>query len=171
MDLPVSEQSLGESEILFWGFTGRGLICLFVRHRLYGQWGIVDRDDMISGAKALADKGLVDPKKIGIMGSSGFFFDFSMPTVASYYLAGGYLLLSCLLNSDIFAAAVSHYGVADLEALAKVPKLYHNIIINVCCQDTHKFELGYNAVCIAPYPEGIDIYKERSPSNHIDRLY
>ncbi|KIH57814.1 hypothetical protein ANCDUO_11990, partial [Ancylostoma duodenale] len=66
-----------------------------------------------------------------------------------------YLVLSTLIHSDVFKAAVSVYGVADLIGLAK---------------DTHKFERGYNEVLIGKYPEEEQIYKDRSPINHIDRL-
>ena len=51
---------------------------------------------------------------------------------------------------------VSHYGVGDLEALAK---------------ETHKFESRYLDSMIAPYtPENRHIYIERSPFHHIERF-
>lgn len=59
---------------------------------------------MINGAKALIDLNLVDANKVCIKGSS----------------AGGYLLLSALIHSDVFKAAVSAYGVSDLVGLAEV---------------------------------------------------
>lgn len=42
--------------------------------------------------------------------------------------AGGFTVLACLAFMDVFAAGASHYGVADLEMLAR---------------DTHKFESRY----------------------------
>ncbi|KJH41279.1 peptidase, S9A/B/C family, catalytic domain protein [Dictyocaulus viviparus] len=132
-------------------FTSRGFCVLDVNYRgstgfgtnyrnmLKRQWGVVDRDDMIAAAHAAIDRGLVDNKKVCILGSS----------------AGGYLVLSVLIHSHVFKAAVSIYGVADLIGLAK---------------DTHKFERGYNEVLIGKYPEDEELYKERSPINHIDRL-
>ncbi|CAJ0942907.1 unnamed protein product, partial [Mesorhabditis belari] len=124
-------------DVNYRGSTGFGTE---FRRKLYGKWGIVDRDDMIAGAQMLIERGLVDAKRVAIMGSS----------------AGGYLLLSCLIHEpNVFAAAVSTYGVADLEGLVK---------------DSHKFELGYNEVCIAKYPDEINIYHERSPIRHVERL-
>ena len=61
---------------------------------LRGNWGVVDRDDLINAARYLIEKKMVSPKKVCIIGSS----------------AGGFLLLSALLHSDIFAAAASLYG-------------------------------------------------------------
>ncbi|KAJ1347935.1 hypothetical protein KIN20_003122 [Parelaphostrongylus tenuis] len=132
-------------------FTSRGFAVLDVNYRgstgfgtdfrnmLKRQWGVVDRDDMIAAAHSVITRRLVDEDKVCILGSS----------------AGGYLLLSVLIHSDIFKAAVSIYGVADLVGLAK---------------DTHKFERGYNEVLIGKYPEEEDVYSDRSPINHIDRL-
>ncbi|HXG36696.1 MAG TPA: prolyl oligopeptidase family serine peptidase, partial [Dehalococcoidia bacterium] len=54
-----------------------------------------------------------------------------------------------------FKAGASHYGVSDLEALAK---------------DTHKFESRYLDRLIGPYPQRRDLYVERSPIYHTDRL-
>ena len=55
----------------------------------------------------------------------------------------------------MFAAGASRYGVADLRALA---------------EDTHKFEARYLDTLIGPWPEAADIYEERSPINHTDKL-
>jgi dipeptidyl aminopeptidase/acylaminoacyl peptidase len=67
--------------------------------------------------------------------------------------AGGYTTLAALAFRDTFAAGASHYGVADLEALAK---------------DTHKFESRYLDGLIGPYPAARDVYVERSPIHHVD---
>ena len=56
---------------------------------------------------------------------------------------------------NVFAAAASYYGISELEALAT---------------DTHKFESRYLDSLIGPYPERKDLYVERSPINHIDKL-
>ena len=69
--------------------------------------------------------------------------------------AGGYTTLQALTTTDVFTAGISFYGVADVEALAR---------------DTHKFEARYLDGLIGPYPEAIEIYQQRSPILHVDRL-
>jgi dipeptidyl aminopeptidase/acylaminoacyl peptidase len=69
--------------------------------------------------------------------------------------AGGYTTLLALAVRDEFAAGISLFGVADLEQLAR---------------DTHKFELHYEHTLLGPYPERADLYRERSPVNHADRI-
>ncbi len=69
--------------------------------------------------------------------------------------AGGYTTLAALTSSDVFAAGISLYGVGDLETLAT---------------DTHKFESRYLDRLVAPYPQGREVYLERSPIHHLDRL-
>lgn len=69
--------------------------------------------------------------------------------------AGGYATLCALTFHDAFAAGASYYGVADAESLAG---------------DTHKFESRYLDLLIGPYPEQAELYRERSPINHVDRL-
>ena len=69
--------------------------------------------------------------------------------------AGGYTTLCALTFRGAFKAGASHYGVSDLEALEV---------------DTHKFESRYTHKLVAPYPERADLYRERSPIHHTDRL-
>jgi dipeptidyl aminopeptidase/acylaminoacyl peptidase len=69
--------------------------------------------------------------------------------------AGGYATLCALVFHDDFAAGASYYGVADTESLAT---------------DTHKFESRYLDSLIGPYPERADLYRERSPINHVESL-
>jgi dipeptidyl aminopeptidase/acylaminoacyl peptidase len=69
--------------------------------------------------------------------------------------AGGYTTLCALTFRDRFKAGASHYGVSDCEALAR---------------ETHKFESRYLDRLIGPYPERADLYRERSPVHHVDRL-
>ncbi len=69
--------------------------------------------------------------------------------------AGGYTTLCALCFHDFFRAGAVYYGVSDLEALAR---------------DTHKFEARYLDRLIGPYPERQDIYRERSPIHHVQRL-
>jgi dipeptidyl aminopeptidase/acylaminoacyl peptidase len=137
------------SKIQFW--TTRGFAVLDLNHRgstgfgrafrqkLMDAWGIVDVEDATYGARYLADKGEVDGKKLAITGGS----------------AGGFTVLSALAFHDVFTAGASHFGVSDLEGLAK---------------DTHKFESRYLHGLIGPYPGAIDIYKKRSPINGVNRI-
>ncbi len=69
--------------------------------------------------------------------------------------AGGYTTLCALTFRDVFSAGASHYGVSDLEALVK---------------ETHKFEARYLDGLVGPYPERRDVYVERSPIHHAERL-
>ena len=69
--------------------------------------------------------------------------------------AGGFTTLAALCFHDRFAAGCSRYGIADLTTLAA---------------DTHKFEARYIERLIAPWPEGCEVYRARSPLHHADRL-
>jgi len=134
---------------LFW--TSRGFAVVHVnyggstgygrayRERLQGAWGEVDVQDCVAAARHLAAQGYVDPERIAIRGGS----------------AGGYTALCALTFTDVFAAGVSYYGVADATALAA---------------ETHKFESRYLDGLIGPLPEAADRYRERSPIHHTDRL-
>jgi dipeptidyl aminopeptidase/acylaminoacyl peptidase len=135
--------------IQYW--TSRGIAVLDVnyggssgygrayRDRLKGKWGIVDVDDCVNGARYLVAGGEVDGNRLAIRGGS----------------AGGYTTLCALTFRDAFKVGASHYGISDLEALAR---------------DTHKFESRYLDGLIGPYPERRDLYVERSPINFTDRL-
>ncbi len=107
------------------------------RRLLEGRWGIVDVEDAVAGARQVAEDGLADPDRLAIRGGS----------------AGGYTTLAALCFHDAFAAGASHYGIADLTALAA---------------DTHKFESRYLDSLIGPWPEARAVYEERSPINHTD---
>lgn len=69
--------------------------------------------------------------------------------------AGGYTTLAALTFRNVFSAGASHFGVSDTEVLAK---------------ETHKFESRYLDQLIGPYPERADLYRERSPLHHAERL-
>jgi dipeptidyl aminopeptidase/acylaminoacyl peptidase len=123
-------------DVNYGGSTGYGRA---YRKRLEGQWGIVDVDDCVNGARYLVERGDVDGERLAIAGGS----------------AGGYTTLCALTFRDDFRAGASHFGVSDLEALAK---------------ETHKFESRYLDRLIGPYPARADLYRERSPINFTDRL-
>jgi dipeptidyl aminopeptidase/acylaminoacyl peptidase len=109
------------------------------RERLRGQWGVVDLADTVAAVRFLIDAGRVDPQRIVIRGGS----------------AGGYTVLCALAFTDVFAAGINYFGVADLESLAT---------------DTHKFESRYTDGLIAPLPQGQAIYRARSPIHHLQRM-
>ncbi|MGK7941112.1 MAG: prolyl oligopeptidase family serine peptidase [Crocosphaera sp.] len=73
------------------------------RQRLDKNWGIVDVNDCVNGAKYLVKQGKVDGDRLAISGGS----------------AGGYTTLAALTFKDTFKAGASYYGVSDLESLAK----------------------------------------------------
>jgi dipeptidyl aminopeptidase/acylaminoacyl peptidase len=123
-------------DVNYGGSTGYGRA---YRKRLEGTWGIVDVDDCVNGARYLVERGDVDGERLAIAGGS----------------AGGYTTLCALTFRDVFRAGASHFGVSDLEGLAK---------------ETHKFESRYLDRLVGPYPERADLYKERSPINFTDRL-
>ncbi|MFW3172372.1 prolyl oligopeptidase family serine peptidase [Geodermatophilus sp. CPCC 206100] len=122
------------ADVDYRGSTGYGRR---YREALRGNWGVVDLDDVVACARHLAATGRVDPARMAIRGGS----------------AGGYTTLAALcLRPGVFSAGASHYGVADLAALAA---------------DTHKFESRYLDSLVAPWPAGADVYAERSPLSHV----
>jgi dipeptidyl aminopeptidase/acylaminoacyl peptidase len=123
-------------DVNYGGSTGYGRA---YRQELDGQWGIVDVEDCVAAAEHLAAEGHADGERLAIRGGS----------------AGGYTTLAALTFHDAFAAGASHYGIADLGALAR---------------DTHKFESRYLDGLVGPYPEAKDVYEARSPIEHTDRL-
>src|SRR5437588_1947395 len=137
-------------EVQFW--TSRGFMAVAVnyggstgygrayRDLLKGTWGVVDVEDCIAAARWLADQGWVDPARMCIAGGS----------------AGGFTTLAALARTDSpFAAGADYFGVADLEALEK---------------DTHKFESRYLDGLIGPYPQERELYRERSPIEHVEEF-
>ncbi|MBC7932270.1 MAG: S9 family peptidase, partial [Rubrivivax sp.] len=95
-------------EIQYW--TSRGIAVLDVnyggstgygseyRRRLNGEWGVVDVDDCVNGAKHLIERGEADGARCVIMGGS----------------AGGFTTLNALTFRDTFKAGASHFGISDL---------------------------------------------------------
>jgi dipeptidyl aminopeptidase/acylaminoacyl peptidase len=129
-----TSRGFGVVDVNYGGSTGYGRS---YREQLRDAWGIVDLDDCEAAARHLAAEGRVDPARLCIRGGS----------------AGGYTTLAVLAFRDTFAAGASHFGVADLEALAT---------------ETHKFESRYLDGLIGPYPERRDLYVERSPIHHTE---
>jgi len=121
-------------DVNYGGSTGYGRP---FRDLLQGTWGIVDVEDAVAAAEHLAQEEFVDGDQLAIRGGS----------------AGGYTTLAALCFHHAFKAGASHYGVADLSALAA---------------DTHKFESRYLDGLVGPYPEAKHTYDERSPIHHTD---
>ncbi len=96
-------------------FTSRGYAVLDVdyggsagygrayRERLNGEWGIVDVDDCVAGAKYLAEQGLVDGRRQSIRGAS----------------ASGFTTLAALAFTKQFDAGCTYFGLGDLRAFVK----------------------------------------------------
>ncbi len=92
-------------------FTSRGFAVLDVdyggstgygrdyRKRLEGEWGVVDLDDCVNGARGLVAEGLVDGERLAIRGGS----------------ASGYTTLCAVTFSETFQAGTSYFGIGDLE--------------------------------------------------------
>ena len=123
-------------DVNYGGSTGYGRA---YRERLNGHWGVVDVEDCLNAARFLVADGKADEDRLAITGGS----------------AGGYTTLCALTFHDLFRAGASHYGISDLEALAK---------------DTHKFESRYLDRLVGPYPEAAALYRARSPIHHVERL-
>jgi dipeptidyl aminopeptidase/acylaminoacyl peptidase len=121
-------------DVNYGGSTGYGRP---FRNLLQGTWGIVDVEDAVAAAEHLAKEGVVDRQQLAVRGGS----------------AGGYTTLAALCFHDAFKAGASHYGVADLSALAA---------------DTHKFESRYLDGLVGPYPEAAAVYDQRSPIRHTE---
>ena len=85
-------------DVNYGGSTGFGRA---YRDLLKEQWGVVDVEDCVAGARYLADPGLVDRERLVIRGGS----------------AGGLTTLCALAFHDIFKAGASYYGVSDLAGL------------------------------------------------------
>ena len=87
-------------DVNYGGSTGYGRA---YRERLKGNWGVVDIDDCVNGARYLVVQGKADPEQLAIDGGS----------------AGGYTTLGALTFRDVFKAGASYYGVSDMAALAR----------------------------------------------------
>jgi dipeptidyl aminopeptidase/acylaminoacyl peptidase len=127
-----TSRGFGVLDVNYGGSSGYGRA---YRLRLNGQWGVVDVDDCTNGALHLAGQEKADRARLAIRGGS----------------AGGYTTLAALAFRDVFRAGASHYGVSDIEALAR---------------DTHKFESRYDHTLIGAR----ELYRQRSPIHAVDQL-
>lgn len=115
------------------------------QRELEGQWGVLDVLDVVRCANFFVEKGLVDRNKICIDGES----------------AGGFTVLRALTYPDdsvrnMFAAGASYYGISNF--LERVHK-------------PTKFELHYTELLFGGSERKLpNVYKERSPITHAERL-
>ncbi len=148
---PTSQRSAGyANEVQF--FTTRGYAVLQVNHRgstgygrAYmdmhrGNWGVYDVSDSAAGLRHLAREGTIDADKAVIMGGS----------------AGGFTVLQSLIDlPGLYKAGVCSYGVSNQFALL---------------MDTHKFEARYLDWLLGELPEAAELYRQRSPAFHADKI-
>jgi dipeptidyl aminopeptidase/acylaminoacyl peptidase len=85
-------------DVNYGGSTGYGRAYM---DALKGQWGIVDVDDCVAGARFLAQQGLADAQRMAIRGAS----------------ASGFTTLCALTFHHVFKAGASYFGVSDLKGL------------------------------------------------------
>jgi dipeptidyl aminopeptidase/acylaminoacyl peptidase len=131
-----TSRGIGVVDVNYGGSTGYGRA---YRERLRLQWGIVDVEDCVAAVQALVRDGLADGERLAIRGGS----------------AGGWTTLAALTTTDVFAAGVSYYGVAELISFT---------------EDTHDFESRYIDGLVGTLPEDRDVYLERAPLSHVDQL-
>jgi dipeptidyl aminopeptidase/acylaminoacyl peptidase len=127
-----TSRGIGVLDVNHRGSTGYGRA---YRLRLERQWGVVDVQDCVHGARYLIEERNADPARLIISGSS----------------AGGYTTLRALTpeREKTFSGGASYYGVSDLAALAR---------------DTDKFESHYLDWLIGAYPQEQQTYADRSPA-------
>ncbi|WP_063831959.1 alpha/beta hydrolase family protein [Streptomyces bikiniensis] len=124
-----TSRGIGVATVDYGGSVGYGRA---YRERLNGAWGVVDVDDCVTVARALVREGLADPERLAIRGGS----------------AGGWTALAALTHTDVFAGAVSFYGITDPVTWAVT---------------THDFESRYLDGLIGPLPAAAALYEQRSP--------
>jgi len=93
-----TSRGFGVLDVNYGGSTGFGRA---YRDALKGQWGVVDVEDCIAGARHLVASGLADSGRLIVRGGS----------------AGGLTTLCALTFHDVFKAGASYYGVSDLKGL------------------------------------------------------
>ncbi|WP_134670908.1 S9 family peptidase [Halorussus marinus] len=106
-------------EETYW--TGRGYAVLEVNYRgstsygrafseqIRGEWGPRETDDVVSGARALVDRGWADPDRLFVTGFS----------------QGGINTLHVLTRTDDFAAAAPEHGIYDFYGLYGTADTHH----------------------------------------------
>ncbi len=145
---PTSEARNGWNPLAQY-YAGKGWHVLAVNHRggtgsgrayqdmLDGAWGVVDVEDVRTGAEHLIRQGLADPSRVAITGGS----------------AGGYTTLMALVRDPNFwTAGVSLFGIGNLYE---------------CRVGSHRFEARYEDTIVGPLPETAERWVERSALTHV----
>ncbi len=110
-----------------------------------GQWGRKMQSDLSDGVRALASKGMVDPKRVCIVG-------------ASY---GGYAALAGVtLESGVYRCAVAVAGVSDLHKFLYAPDL----------DPKQSFNLRYWYRQLGVRSDGDPVVDQISPIKHVDKV-
>lgn len=133
-------------------FTSRGYAYARINYRgsfgygysyqegLRHSWGVVDVQDTLHFARELVERGLADPQRLVIKGSS----------------AGGFTALNVLIQKPgLFKAAICSYAVGDLVDDA---------------QHTHKFEKYYHRFLTGDFEKDYQRFVDRSPIFHIEGI-
>ncbi|MCX3063356.1 dipeptidyl-peptidase 5 [Streptomyces beihaiensis] len=140
LDLEIAyftSRGIGVAEVNYGGSTGYGRE---YRNRLREQWGVVDVEDCAAVARALADEGTADRRRLAIRGGS----------------AGGWTAAASLTGTDVYACGTITYPVLDLRTWSN--------------GQTHDFESRYLDTLVGPPAEAPTRYAERSPAERADRL-
>ena len=136
-------------KLQYW--TNRGFAVLDVNHRGSTGWGRAFRQQLN------LSWGVVDLQDV--VSAVEYLIAENLVDPARVVIhggsAGGYSVMAGLAHTALFAAGASYYGVSDLEVLAR---------------ETHKFESRYLDKLIGPYPDAVDIYRERSPIHHLGKI-
>ncbi|MET9365685.1 prolyl oligopeptidase family serine peptidase [Streptomyces sp. NPDC006632] len=90
-----TSRGIGVVKVDYGGSSGYGRA---YRNRLREQWGVVDVEDCAAVARALADEGTADPRRIAIRGGS----------------AGGWTTAASLATTDVYACGAISFPVLDL---------------------------------------------------------
>lgn len=115
------------------GSTGYGRA---YRNLLLRAWGIVDVEDCVTVARALAEAGLADPRRTAIRGGS----------------AGGWTSLAALASTDVFCCGAVYYPISD-------PLTWFG-------GQTHDFESRYIQTLVGELPRDKEHFSRVSPLAH-----
>jgi dipeptidyl aminopeptidase/acylaminoacyl peptidase len=111
------------------------------RERLARNWGVVDTGDCAEVARALVAEGAADADRLAIRGGS----------------AGGWTsACSLTMPGSTYRGGIIYYPILDLAGWRT--------------GETHDFESQYLESLVGPWPQASEVYHERSPVNHADRI-